>query len=416
MQHIKLLLMNKIFTMLGAALMMGSLAANAETKNVYVRYYDADNVKVSQKSYSTDLSLNEDGSFTLADFLHSGKPFSFSFEIPDVNTYGYNITLTGEYINKETYDDVDYFYLMDCKKDEYTYYTYEGEEYINDDCYAACYSYAKDSDEATYIFYPYLIGGYNQVYHYDITNEANKNEYYLSFYIYGSDSTGDYIPGYYQVYFYINMSEFDTTNPGGDENAEEVTLNIEDDKGYQIGDACTSGIVFNEDGSITLTDFVNSGQPFSFKYEFPYGDEYGTIEVTSPTYVSKNYVYLRDKNDKNYLDCTVYNYNGTEGATKLETPLIYVDESFVLRNDMTDPENKYEYYASLSLLAWIGDKSTSFCVSLFFNLPENSGVQTIENADAPVEFYNLNGMKVENPSNGIFIRKQGNKTSKVIVK
>lgn len=46
-----------------------------------------------------------------------------------------------------------------------------------------------------------------------------------------------------------------------------------------------------------------------------------------------------------------------------------------------------------------------------------SGVGTLEaSSDAPVEYYNLNGVKVSEPSNGIFIRKQGSKTSKVVIR
>ena len=36
--------------------------------------------------------------------------------------------------------------------------------------------------------------------------------------------------------------------------------------------------------------------------------------------------------------------------------------------------------------------------------------------NAPVEYYNLQGMKVATPSNGIFIKIQGSKVSKVYVK
>ncbi len=36
-------------------------------------------------------------------------------------------------------------------------------------------------------------------------------------------------------------------------------------------------------------------------------------------------------------------------------------------------------------------------------------------ANAPVEYYNLQGVKVANPENGIFIKKQGNKTTKVVL-
>lgn len=47
-----------------------------------------------------------------------------------------------------------------------------------------------------------------------------------------------------------------------------------------------------------------------------------------------------------------------------------------------------------------------------------SGVQEVEGADdsAPVEYFNLSGVKVAQPSDGIFIRRQGAKTEKVIVK
>ena len=42
--------------------------------------------------------------------------------------------------------------------------------------------------------------------------------------------------------------------------------------------------------------------------------------------------------------------------------------------------------------------------------------ETSDDADAPVVFYNLQGMRVENPSNGIYIRVQGKTTTKVYIK
>ena len=44
-----------------------------------------------------------------------------------------------------------------------------------------------------------------------------------------------------------------------------------------------------------------------------------------------------------------------------------------------------------------------------------TGIVSIESENAPVEYYNLQGVKVENPENGIFIKKQGRKTTKVIL-
>ena len=45
----------------------------------------------------------------------------------------------------------------------------------------------------------------------------------------------------------------------------------------------------------------------------------------------------------------------------------------------------------------------------------NTGVAEIENPnDAPVEYYTIQGIRVENPSNGIYIVRQGNKVTKRI--
>lgn len=49
----------------------------------------------------------------------------------------------------------------------------------------------------------------------------------------------------------------------------------------------------------------------------------------------------------------------------------------------------------------------------------STGVEDViveDNADAPVEYYNLNGQRVENPAAGLYIRRQGNKVTKVLVK
>ncbi len=50
-----------------------------------------------------------------------------------------------------------------------------------------------------------------------------------------------------------------------------------------------------------------------------------------------------------------------------------------------------------------------------FTVDTATGVETIGTDNAPVEYYNLQGVKVENPENGIFIKKQGNKAVKVIL-
>ena len=59
-----------------------------------------------------------------------------------------------------------------------------------------------------------------------------------------------------------------------------------------------------------------------------------------------------------------------------------------------------------------GVKNTEYISGL-----STSGIADIvADENAPVEYFNLQGIRVENPSNGLYIRRQGNKVTKVIVK
>lgn len=63
--------------------------------------------------------------------------------------------------------------------------------------------------------------------------------------------------------------------------------------------------------------------------------------------------------------------------------------------------------------------STDFPFNLSFSIPtEFAGVDgvEIEIEDAPVEYFNLNGVKVENPAAGIYVKRQGDKVTKVVIK
>ena len=64
---------------------------------------------------------------------------------------------------------------------------------------------------------------------------------------------------------------------------------------------------------------------------------------------------------------------------------------------------------------------------LYYTLPTNFGEKYLSNtttivnniaveAESPVEYFNLQGVRVANPENGLYIRRQGNKATKVLVK
>ncbi len=75
------------------------------------------------------------------------------------------------------------------------------------------------------------------------------------------------------------------------------------------------------------------------------------------------------------------------------------------------------YNAMNQYCGWIGESSTEICGAedLHPNA-ELSGVDLIvDDENTQVEYYNLQGVKVENPQNGIFIKRQAGKTTKVIL-
>jgi hypothetical protein len=53
-----------------------------------------------------------------------------------------------------------------------------------------------------------------------------------------------------------------------------------------------------------------------------------------------------------------------------------------------------------------------------FNLIDNTGVGSIakDSESAPIEYFNLQGVRVAEPTNGLYIRCQGSKVSKIVVK
>ena len=86
---------------------------------------------------------------------------------------------------------------------------------------------------------------------------------------------------------------------------------------------------------------------------------------------------------------------------------------------VTSGSEKFRVYALPDALVGENKRVTPAKSNLLISLTENditTGIVEVGvDADAAVEYYNLQGVKVENPSNGIFIKKQGNKTTKVVL-
>lgn len=75
------------------------------------------------------------------------------------------------------------------------------------------------------------------------------------------------------------------------------------------------------------------------------------------------------------------------------------------------------YCALNQYCGWIGETSTEVCGGEDLHPDAVSEILSIDtDANAPIEYFNLQGVKVENPSMGVFIKRQGTMVSKVFVK
>lgn len=104
----------------------------------------------------------------------------------------------------------------------------------------------------------------------------------------------------------------------------------------------------------------------------------------------------------------------TQGGVPSCQSIAYDPESasayFTVRgNKAFKPMNADETAAPTS---W-GILATRFKLPAEMKTTGIDAITGIADEDAPVEYYNLQGMRVENPANGIFIRRQGSKVSKI---
>ncbi len=81
-----------------------------------------------------------------------------------------------------------------------------------------------------------------------------------------------------------------------------------------------------------------------------------------------------------------------------------------------DAANKYSYSVSASTykdyVSYASDESDAIIVSM----PAGIEDVMVDDANEPVKYFNLQGVQITNPEGGVFIRVQGNKATKVLVK
>lgn len=205
--------------------------------------------------------------------------------------------------------------------------------------------------------------------------------------------------------------------------AETVTCNIRlynyDTQEYETAfQSFTTELTVSEDGVYTLADFFNSGCPVSWTLTPASDGEYENMVFTDACYYTPSgdeYKWFYDYTTKNYAVCKGYPLSTSED------PVIFTYSNF--EEDgysfVEASENEeYKYYASINIYAQSDNKDYNNYYYIYFYYKDAKPAAIADvtvDENAPVEYFNLQGVRVDNPTNGLYIRRQGKASTKVLI-
>ncbi len=152
-------------------------------------------------------------------------------------------------------------------------------------------------------------------------------------------------------------------------------------------------------------------------HSFPKGDDLGFVEFPADLFSNAK---AGDKLvcmiSEAAVDPFIKLLFGGWGGTEINNTYIQPDRFTTTANSFTVTltQEEVDKLTATGLVI----QAARFVLNQLLLVPDNttsSADLIIENNDCAVEYYNLQGVRVSNPENGIFIRRQGNKISKIIL-
>lgn len=124
--------------------------------------------------------------------------------------------------------------------------------------------------------------------------------------------------------------------------------------------------------------------------------------------------YFIDKNDFTSYNNAVaqmakLEYRSTEEGAVIEEVLATAEESAVSATLSGVAPGNYEY-------RWVSNDGALTSEWTSFVIEVQSGIDSIAEDAQSVEYYTIDGLRVENPTNGIYLQRQGNKTIKKVIR
>lgn len=357
--------MKKIFTLLAvAAIAAGANAAEvAKSMPSQVVILNGSLDETYNYAWGT-VNLLDDGSYEALNIFNApGGVDNMTFTIED----GALASFEGDGYWDLTYPTTPYWYYEYCEETEY-------------------------SDEGLY-FYPSLS---------EYRETEGSDTKCVVFTCYSSEATDWYDVGYVYIYVYW----LDIPNPVSSEPVAQYTAQIWQ---YWSEALYYTDLYEYEDGTIQVVDFMGDGLSGDVWIK---GDaDAGILDVLNAWVVNLGdeeepdyYKYLFVKDQENNSWIGYWTFDG--------------DDSWYVEGDPTYVEDPAEQYNNLAAFDVMDDINYDY-ESIFILWDKVAdGISTVaaEEENAPVEYYNLNGVRVENPSNGLYIVKQGSKVTKQVIR
>ena len=164
---------------------------------------------------------------------------------------------------------------------------------------------------------------------------------------------------------------------------------------------------------VTMTSLVDNKEFYKVMYQDL--DSYGSYSEEKSGYdyvIYDGQVFWRN----NYWDNVRYQYDayGILIDYKRQTFKDYEKNTYTSHTDVSYDET-YGYPVK-TMVYLNGDRNAQY-ITEYHDYAEYSAVEGIvSDENAPVEYFNLQGIRVENPAAGIYIRRQGSETKKVLIK
>ena len=219
------------------------------------------------------------------------------------------------------------------------------------------------------------------------------------------------------------------TVTNGEVSATPTTISLTKDDAEWKGDGsrgCAT-VVFNEDGSFwvdakgQLPSLFNAagvwqGQMKTAVAKNGFGSAVDFISFKGSKYAFVNqYLAVNGTSIADGVFAVVDVTNGATAAGASECLAVLPEEgigparntNFLVSIDCATRNNGED----LDVWAFVSTQGL-----VYYSTDETVAIEEVEaDANAPVEYYNLQGVKVANPEKGLFIKKQGNKATKVVL-